>query len=103
MDVWRIRATGGAPERITNHAAAVSYPAFLDARTLVYLSSDRDGSGPWIYSLDLERPVPHRESSGIDRYTSLAASGDGRHLVATLASPKGTLWRVPIGRGKPAC
>jgi Tol biopolymer transport system component len=35
-------------------------------------------------------------SSGIDRYTSLAASADGRRLVATLASPKGTLWRVPI-------
>ena len=97
MDIWRIRPIGGTPERITNHAAAVTHPVFLDARTLAYLSSDQDGSGPWIYSLDVERRVSRRASVGIDRYTSLAASGDGRRLVATLASPKGTLWRVPIG------
>jgi Tol biopolymer transport system component len=97
LDVWRIRPTGGAPERITSHAAAVTYPVFLDARTLAFLSSDKGGSGPWIYSVDVEGRVPRRASFGIDRYTSLSASADGRRLVATLASPKGTLWRVPIG------
>ena len=102
MDLWRIRPTGGSPERITNHAATVSHPVFLDARTLVYLATDESGSGPWIHSLDVERRVPRRVSiGGVDRYTSLAASRDGRRLVATLASPKGTLWRVPIGT-KPA-
>jgi Tol biopolymer transport system component len=35
-------------------------------------------------------------SAGVEQYTSLAASADGRRLVATLASPKGTLWRLPI-------
>jgi Tol biopolymer transport system component len=97
MDIWRVKPTGGTPERMTNHDAVVSYPVFLDARTLLYLATDRDGSGPWIYSMDIERRVPRRASSGIDRYTSLAASDDGRRLVATVASPKGTLWRVPIG------
>jgi Tol biopolymer transport system component len=97
MDIWRIRPIGGTPERITNHAAAVTHPVFLDARTLAYLSSGTDGSGPWIHSLDVERRVSRRASVGIDRYTSLAASGDGRRVVATLASPTGTLWRVPIG------
>jgi Tol biopolymer transport system component len=101
MDIWRVRPTGGAPERITNHNALVSYPVFLDARTLVYLATDSDGSGPWIYSVDVERRVPRRARFGIDRYTSLAASDDGRRLVATVARPKGTLWRVPIG-GKAA-
>jgi Tol biopolymer transport system component len=101
MDVWRVRPTGGAPERMTHHAAAVSHPVFLDGRTLLYLSTDAAGSGPWIYSLDVEQRVPRRASMGIDRFTSLASSGNGRRLVATLASPKGTLWRVPIG-GEPA-
>ena len=64
--------------------------------TLLYLASDADGSGPWIYSLDVERRMSRRVSFGIDRYTSLAASADGRRVVATLASPKGTLWRVPV-------
>jgi Tol biopolymer transport system component len=97
MDIWRVKPTGGTSERVTNHDAVVSYPVLLDARTLLYLATDRDGSGPWIYSMDIERRVPRRASSGIDRYTSLAASDDGRRLVATVASPKGTLWRVPIG------
>ena len=96
MDVWRIRPTGGAPERITNHDSLVSHPVFLDSRTLLYLAGDPDGSGPWTFSLDVERRVSHRVSLGLDRYTSLAASADGRRVVATLASPKGTLWRVPV-------
>ena len=96
MDIWRIRPAGGAPERITHHDSLVSHPVFLNARTLLYLASDADGSGPWIHSIDVDGRTPRRVSSGIDKYTSLAASADGRRLVATLASPKGTLWRVPI-------
>jgi Tol biopolymer transport system component len=74
----------------------VIYPILLNRRTLMYLASDPDGSGPWLYSMDVERRIPHRLTSGLDRYTSLAASADGRRLVATLASPKTTLWRLPI-------
>jgi hypothetical protein len=47
--------------------------------------------------VDLERRIPHRLNYGVDRYTSLAASADGRRLVATVASPRRTLWRVPLG------
>ncbi len=97
MDVWRVHSTGGAPERITNHNAAVTYPAFVDERTLLYLATDPDGSGPWIYAVDVDRRVPRRASFGMERYTSLSASGDGRRLVTTLATPKSTLWRVTIG------
>jgi Tol biopolymer transport system component len=96
LDIWRIRSTGGTPERITSHSGRVSHPILLDRRTLMYLASDPDGSGPWLYSMDVERRIPHRLTSGLDRYTSLAASADGRHLVATLASPKRTLWRLQI-------
>jgi Tol biopolymer transport system component len=96
LDIWRVAPTGGTPERITSLNARVSYPVLLDRRTLLYLASDPDGSGPWLYSMDVDRRIPHRLSSGLDRYTSLAASADGRRLVVTLASPTGTLWRMPI-------
>jgi Tol biopolymer transport system component len=96
MDIWRIRPTGGPTERITNHDSNVSHPVFVNARTLMYLASDPDGAGPWIHSVDVERRISRRVSFGIDSYTSLAASVDGRRLVATRASPKGTLWRLPM-------
>jgi Tol biopolymer transport system component len=46
--------------------------------------------------MDVERRIPHRLTSGLDRYTSLAASADGRRLALTLASHKKTLWRLRI-------
>jgi Tol biopolymer transport system component len=96
LDIWRIKAAGGTPERITSHIGRVNHPVLLDRRTLLYLASDPDGSGPRLYSIDVERRIPHRLTSGLERYTSLAASADGRRLVATLASPKKTLWRLGI-------
>lgn len=96
LDIWRVRKVGGTPERITSHLGRVSHPVLLDRRTLLYLASDSDGSGPWLYSMDTERRIPHRLTFGLDRYTSLAASADGRRLVATLAVPKRTLWRLRI-------
>ncbi len=67
----------------------------------MYLASDSDGSGPWLHSIDVERRIPHRLTSRLDRFTSLAASADGRRLVVTLASSKTTLWRLRID-GSPA-
>jgi Tol biopolymer transport system component len=96
LDIWRIRPAGGTPERITSHNGRVIYPVLLDRRTLMYLASDPDGSGPWLYSMDVERRIPHRLTSGLNRYTSLAASADGHRLVLTTASPKRTLWRLRI-------
>ena len=96
LDVWRIRPAGGTPERITSHNGQVSYPVMLDRRTLMYLASDPDGSGPWLFSMDVERRIPHRLTTGLDRYTSLAASADGRRLVVTRATANGTLWLLRI-------
>jgi len=96
LDIWRIAPTGGIPERITSHNARVSHPVLLDRRTLLYLASDPDGSGPWLYSEDVERRIPHRLTSGLDGYTSLAASADGRRLVVIQASSKKTLWRLRL-------
>ncbi len=99
MDIWRIRSDGGAPERITSHNARVSHPTFLDGSTLLYLATAADGSGPSIFGLDLERRVPHRLTSGVERFTSLSATADGRRLVATVDRPRTSLWRVPLESG----
>ncbi len=96
LDIWRIPSSGGTPERITYHNARVSHPVLLDRRTLMYLAGDAEGSGPFLYSMDVDRRIPHRLTSGLDRYTSLAASADGRRLVVSVASPKTTLWRLQI-------
>jgi Tol biopolymer transport system component len=97
LDIWRIAPAGGTPERITSQMDRVSYPVLLNRRTLVYLANDPDGSGPWLFGVDVERRIAHRLNSGLDKYTSLAASADGRRLVATVGSPKTSFWRVPIG------
>jgi dipeptidyl aminopeptidase/acylaminoacyl peptidase len=60
------------------------------------LANAPDGSGPSPNSIDVERRNPHRLSSGLDRYTSLSASADGRRLVVTAARPKRTLWRMRL-------
>jgi Tol biopolymer transport system component len=97
LDIWRIRPAGGQPERITAHNAHVSHPVLLNRRTLMYLANDADGAGPWLYSVDVERRIPHRLTFGPDRYTSLAATADGKLLVVTRANPRRSLWRMQIG------
>jgi Tol biopolymer transport system component len=94
-DIWRVGADGGTPERITFLNARVTHPVFLDKRTLLYLATDRDGSGPWIYSMDVQQRTSHRLTSGIERYMSLSASEDVARLVVTVARSKSTLWHVP--------
>jgi Tol biopolymer transport system component len=98
-DIWRIRPTGGTPERITFHNSFVAFPTFLDPRTLLYTTHAEDGSGPWLYAIDVERRVPHRISFGVERYTSIAATADRRRFVATVANPDASLWRIPISEG----
>jgi serine/threonine protein kinase/WD40 repeat protein len=98
MDIWRIPARGGNAEQITFHHAWVAYPAWLDARTLIYSATADDGSGRWLYAIDVEHRIPHRVSSGIaEQYLSVAVDQVRPHrLVATVASPTAGLWTVPI-------
>ncbi len=95
-DIWRIRPSGVGLERLTFHNTLVSYPVMLDRRTLLYLATDADGSGPWMYTVDVARRLPHRVSSGLERFTSLAASADGARLVATIAKTSSSVWRMPL-------
>jgi serine/threonine protein kinase/Tol biopolymer transport system component len=99
MDIWRIPVAGGHAEQITFHHAWVGYPAWLDARTLIYTATADDGSGRWLYATDVEHRIPHRVSSGIaEQYLSVASDQVRPHrLVATVANPTASLWTVPIG------
>ncbi len=96
LDVWRVPSSGGPAERLTDLHAGVSYPAFLDDRTLLFTAKRPDGEGSVLYAMDVSRRVPHAVSFGLEEYLSIDASADGRRLVATVARPDRNLWRVPI-------
>ena len=92
-----------ADVQITFHHAWVGYPAWLDDRTLIYSATADDGSGRWLYAMDVEHRIPHRVSSGIaEQYLSVAVDQvRPRHLVATVANPTAGLWTVPITNDDP--
>ena len=101
MDIWRIPVVGTPPvlpERITTHNARVAYLGWLDDRTLVYSGTAHDGSGQWLYALDVEKRIPHRVSSGVaEQYFSVTVSNTiPRRLIASVATPTANLWTVPI-------
>ncbi len=99
-DIWRIRPSGGEPERLTRHNTDVKYPTPLDSHTLLYTATEADGSGPWLYAMDVRRRLPHRVSFGLVRYTSVSAAAGPQglpgRLVVTEANPTANLWTVPI-------
>jgi dipeptidyl aminopeptidase/acylaminoacyl peptidase len=63
---------------------------------VLYVARDQDGSGPWLWALDIGRRINRRVAYGVEQYRSVAASTDGRRLVATVANPSANLWTVPI-------
>src|SRR5262249_4246643 len=64
------------------------------------VAADENGTGTWLYAMDLERHEQHRLSIGIEQYSSIAASAPmpdrRRRLVATVANPTGSLWSIPF-------
>ena len=96
MDVWRMQPSGELPEQLTHQSAPVNYLAPLDLRTLLYVARAEDWSGPWLWALDVESKVARRVTVGLEQYTSVSASRDGRRVVATVANPMASLWRVPL-------
>jgi Tol biopolymer transport system component len=96
MDLWRIDPSGSNPERLTQRNTDVAYPTPVGNRTVFYVARDGDGSGPWLWAFDLKRKDSRRVSIGLEQYTSVQASADGRKLVATISNPVAGLWTVPI-------
>jgi Tol biopolymer transport system component len=96
MDLWRIDPDGRHAERLTQRNTDVAYPTPVGKRTVFYVARDGDGSGPWLWAFDLKRKDSRRASVGLEQYTSVEASADGRKLVATISNPVAGLWSVPI-------
>jgi serine/threonine protein kinase/Tol biopolymer transport system component len=96
MDLWRIDPDGRNPERLTQRNTDIAYPTLVGDRTVFYVARDEDGSGPWLWAFDLKRRDSRRVSIGLEQYTSVQASADGRKLVATISNPVAGLWTVPI-------
>ena len=92
MDLWRIDPDGGHPERLTQRNTDIAYPTPVGNRTVFYVARDEDGSGPWLWAFDLKRRDSRRVSVGLEQYTSVQASADGRKLVATISNPVAGLW-----------
>jgi Tol biopolymer transport system component len=83
-------------EQLTHHDRDVKYPAPLDNRTILYTSPDENGAGPWLWAYDTERRSSRRISSGLEVYSSIDASADGKRLVTTVSAPTANLWSMPI-------
>jgi Tol biopolymer transport system component/predicted Ser/Thr protein kinase len=100
MDVWRVPASGGVPERLTHHNSKVTYPTALNDRTLLYIASGGNGVASWLYAMDLKTRETRRANLGVEEFLSIAASngpnGPMTRLAASVANPRGTLWTVPI-------
>jgi Tol biopolymer transport system component len=101
MDIWRVPSSGGKPERMTAFGRDIKYLTPLDDRTILYTAPDEKGGGPWLWAFGPERRDSRRISSGLEVYTSVDASADGRRLVASIASPTANLWTFPI-KDRPA-
>jgi Tol biopolymer transport system component len=101
MALFRMRPVpDGELQQLTTDKIDVSHPAPIDERTVLYLAKTPSGAGPWLWSLDLESGVSTRVLTGVERFTSLAASTDGRRLVATVSNPRAQLARVPVLDGQ---
>ena len=87
---------GRPPERLTAQHEGINFLAPLDFGTLLYIARDEDGSGPWLWALDIATRSAQRVPSGVNQYTSVASSRDGRRVVATVVNPSASLWRVPL-------
>jgi serine/threonine protein kinase len=96
MDLWRISSDGGEPEQLTHLNTDISYPAPIDERTVLFVSHNESGAGPWLWAFDVETRTLQRVSLGLEQYTALAATADGRRLAASVVNAQVNLWSVPI-------
>jgi serine/threonine protein kinase/Tol biopolymer transport system component len=96
MDIWRVSPEGGSPERLTRRNSDVAYPTPIDSDTLLYVAHNEDGSGPWLWALDVERKLTRRVSFGVEKYMSASATPDGSRLVTTVSNPSASLSSVTI-------
>jgi serine/threonine protein kinase len=95
MDLWRISILGGQPERLTDLHTEIRDPTSLSQGTVLFIAKEHNGSGPSIWAFDVAHRASRRIAFGLEQYTSLSATADGRRLAVTVANPSVRLWSVP--------
>src|SRR5271167_1413449 len=96
MDLWSISPDGGEPQQLTRINTDIAYPTPIDERTVLFAAHDKSGAGPWLWAFDAETLASRRVSSGLEQYTALAATSDGKRLAASVVNVQVNLWSVPI-------
>jgi serine/threonine protein kinase len=96
MDLWRVPADGGAAEQLTHLDTDVAYPIPINEQMVLFVAHNKDGNGPWLWAFDGRTRTSQRVSSGLEQYTALAATADGRRLAVSVVNPQVNLWSVPI-------
>jgi Tol biopolymer transport system component len=96
MDLWRIPPDRGEPEQLTHLNTDIAYPTPINERTVLFVAHNKDGAGPWLWAFDEKTRISHRVSLGLEQYSALAATADGRRLAASVVNPQVNLWSVPI-------
>ena len=96
MDLWRISPDGGEPEQLTRVNSDIADPTPIDERTVLFVAHDDNGAGPWLWAFDADARTSQRLSLGLEQYTALAATADGRRLAASVVNAQVNLWSVPI-------
>jgi len=96
MDLWRVPPDGGAPEQLTHLNTDIAFPTPINEQTVLFVAHNKDGAGPWLWEFDEKTRTSDRVSSGVEEYTALAATADGRRLVASVVDPQVELWSIPI-------
>ncbi len=96
MDLWRTSPDGGKPEQLTHLNTDIAYPTPINQRTVLFVAHNKDGAGPWLWAFDAKTRISDRVSSGLEEYTALAATADGRRLAASVVNAQINLWSIPI-------
>lgn len=100
MDLWRIPVSGGNPQRLTELHTEIRDPTPIEEGTVLFAAKEHNGAGPWIWAFDVRRRLSRRIAFGLEQYTSLSATADGKRLAVTVANPTVRLFSVAIGGGR---
>ena len=96
--LWLVPASGGEPHRVTDERSLHASPAWVSARSLLFVS-DQDG-GRDVYEMSLTsggspRAAPVRITTGLGAY-AIAVSGDGKRIAYAPLTETSNVWSVPI-------
>ena len=78
MDICRIPSSGGTPEQLTTLKTAITFLAVVDPDTLLYIAPAENGSGSWLWHLDVPSRTSKRALPGTEQVTYVSGIPNGR-------------------------